>query len=153
MIRNTQKTETDMAALAKLSPVDILARTLYGEARGEDLTGIEAVAGVIMNRVVMAQRRGGYWWGNDVVAVCLKAGQFSCWSRGDPNREKLLRVSERDLAYRLCRRVANRAMSAKLPDATHGATHYHTLQCDPWWARGHVPVCEIGNHVFYDDIG
>ena len=29
---------------------DILARTLYGEARGEGIDGIEAVACVIMNR-------------------------------------------------------------------------------------------------------
>jgi spore germination cell wall hydrolase CwlJ-like protein len=152
MIKDTQKTHTELAALADVSPADILARTLYGEARGEDLAGIEAVACVIMNRVALAQCRGGYWWGNDVVQVCLKAGQFSCWNKGDPNREKLLRVSERDQAYRLCRRVANRAIGGKLADAVHGATHYHTLQCDPWWARGHVPVCEIGNHVFYGDI-
>ena len=33
-----------------MSDVDILARTLYGEARGEGIDGIEAVACGIMNR-------------------------------------------------------------------------------------------------------
>ncbi|OKH89136.1 cell wall hydrolase [Thalassospira sp. TSL5-1] len=147
-----QKDET-VAALADLQPVDILARTLYGEARGEELAGIEAVAAVIVNRVAFAKARGGYWWGNDIVSVCLKKGQFSCWNAGDPNREKLLRVNDRDPAFRLCRRVARRALEGRLPDLVQGATHYHTAQSDPWWARGHVPLCDIGNHVFYAGIG
>ena len=39
-----------------LPDAEILARTLYGEARGEDLAGIEAVASVILNRVAFARR-------------------------------------------------------------------------------------------------
>ncbi|AUG52126.1 hydrolase [Thalassospira marina] len=140
-------------ALASLTPMDILARTIYGEARGEDLAGMEAIAAVVLNRVAFSKARGGYWWGNDIVAVCLKKGQFSCWNEGDPNREKLLRVNDRDPAFRLCRRVAKRAIDGLLPDPVQGATHYHVVQIDPWWARGHVPLCEIGNHVFYAGIG
>jgi spore germination cell wall hydrolase CwlJ-like protein len=50
-------------------------------------------------------------------------------------------------------RVARRALRGDLRDATGGATHYHTLSTDPGWARGHVPVAEIGHHLFYRDIG
>ena len=135
-----------------LTDAEILARTLYGEARGEELAGIEAVACVILNRVAFAKLRGRYWWGNDIKSVCLKSGQFSCWNQADPNRKKLLAVNPRDRAYRLCKRIANRAVTGDLPDATEGATHYHTHAVDPYWARGHVPVAEIGNHLFYRGI-
>ena len=136
-----------------LSEVEVLARTLYGEARGEELAGIEAVASVILNRVAFAQSRGRYWWGNDITSVCLKPSQFSCWNKADPNRKKLLALSPRDPAYRLCKRIAKRAVAGDLPDQTEGATHYHTHAVDPFWARGHVPCAEIGNHLFYRDIG
>ncbi|MBS8274846.1 cell wall hydrolase [Thalassospira tepidiphila] len=136
-----------------LSEVEVLARTLYGEARGEELAGIEAVASVILNRVAFAKRRGRYWWGNDVKSVCLKPAQFSCWNTKDPNRKKLLALSPRDPAYRLCKRIAKRAVAGELADHTEGATHYHTHAVDPFWARGHVPVAEIGNHLFYKNIG
>jgi spore germination cell wall hydrolase CwlJ-like protein len=136
-----------------LTEVEVLARTLYGEARGEELRGIEAVASVILNRVAFAKRRGRYWWGNDIKSVCLKPAQFSCWNEADPNRKKLLTLSPRDPAYRLCKRIAKRAVAGELPDQTDGATHYHTHAVDPFWARGHVPVAEIGNHLFYKNIG
>ncbi len=131
---------------------DVLARTLYGEARGEGLTGIEAVACVIVNRVAFAKARGRYWWGNTVSQVCLKPGQFSCWNAGDPNRAKLLKLSARDPAYRLCKRVATRALAGEIADMTMGATHYHTHAVEPYWARGQVPVAEIGGHLFYRGI-
>lgn len=138
-----------------LSEIDVLARTLYGEARGEELAGIEAVASVILNRVAVAQSqsRGRYWWGHDIKSVCLKPAQFSCWNEADPNRKKLLVISPRDRAYRLCKRIAKRAVAGDLADQTDGATHYHTHAVDPYWARGHVPVAEIGGHLFYRDIG
>ena len=72
-----------VAAPQELPVAEVLARTLYGEARGEGLPGIEAVACVILNRVAFAKARGRYWWGNTVSQVCLKPGQFSCWNAGD----------------------------------------------------------------------
>ena len=53
---------------------DILARTIYGEARGESISGQEAIASVILNRVAIAKSRGRYWWGRRLpcaVAVFL----------------------------------------------------------------------------------
>ncbi len=149
----TRSAPTPVADPDMLSEVEVLARTLYGEARGEELAGIEAVASVILNRVAFAKRRGRYWWGNDVKSVCLKPAQFSCWNANDPNRKKLLALSPRDPAYRLCKRIAKRAVAGELSDQTDGATHYHTHAVDPFWARGHVPVAEIGNHLFYKNIG
>lgn len=42
------------------SDVDVLARTIYGEARGESISGMEAVAFVVLNRVAFSKRRGRY---------------------------------------------------------------------------------------------
>ena len=42
-----------------MTELEIFAKTLFGEARGEKLSGIEAVANVILNRVKHAQKIGG----------------------------------------------------------------------------------------------
>ncbi|WP_417783554.1 cell wall hydrolase [Terasakiella pusilla] len=132
--------------------IDTLARTLYGEARGEKVRGIEAVACVIINRVEKALKRGGYWWGSDVEKVCLKPWQFSCWNVNDPNREKILQVDRQNKVFATCLRVARRAVFGALTDMTGGATHYHVDGLLPAWARYQIPCVEIGQHVFYRDI-
>lgn len=132
--------------------LDILTRTLYGEARGERLTGIEAVACVILNRVKIAQEKGGYWWGNSVKEVCLKPFQFSCWNAGDVNRDIIENADENDPVFQLCQHIAKRALAGVLTDLTGNATHYHTLSCHPAWARAQIPCAQIGGHLFYREI-
>ena len=63
--------------------LDILARTLWGEARGESLAGQIAVAWTIRNRVNDGNAKS--WWGEGYVGVCQKPYQFSCWNKNDPN--------------------------------------------------------------------
>lgn len=120
--------------------VDTLARTIWGEARGEGSAGMQAVAAVILNRVAIAQEKGGYWWGANVIAVCRKPWQFSCWNGNDPNRPKLLAVDARDLHFATALRIARRAIYSTLPDPTAGATHYHAAGITPSWARGSPPA-------------
>ena len=72
----------------------IFAKTIWAEARGEPLDGQIAVANVILNRA----RQGG-WWGDDVVKVCRKPKQFSCWNDGDPNRAKMDGLELQDRAF------------------------------------------------------
>lgn len=132
--------------------IDTLARTLYGEARGEKVRGLEAVACVILNRVDKALKRGGYWWGADVEAVCLRPWQFSCWNPNDPNREKIITVDKTNKVFATCLRVARRAVFGGVQDPTDGATHYHRVGLLPAWARAHAPCAEIGHHVFYKGI-
>lgn len=134
--------------------VDILARTLWGEARGEGLAGMEAVASVILNRVAMADRFGGkYWWGNDIESVCRKRMQFSCWNETDGNYYKLLAVDKTNREFDVALRIARRAVRGVLIDKTGGATHYHALSVSPLWANDACETCIIGNHVFYKDVG
>lgn len=133
------------------SDVDILARTLYGEARGEGLIGIEAVANVIINRIALSKQYT-LWWGKNIPEVCLKPFQFSCWTPSDNNFYKLVRVTEDNPIFRMCQRVAKRAVLGILPDITKGATHYHRKDISPAWARRLTPVYEYGNHLFYREV-
>ncbi|CCQ72302.1 cell wall hydrolase [Magnetospira sp. QH-2] len=133
--------------------VDILARTLYGEARGEPPEGAEAVASVIMNRVLRGRRRrNGYWWGETVEEVCQKPWQFSCWNEDDPNRDKIEKVGPGNPIFDRCLWVARRAVDRKLKDRTFGATHYHAMGIDPHWAFGREACALIGHHLFYNDV-
>lgn len=132
--------------------VELLARTLYGEARGETVRGKEAVAAVIVNRVRRAQERGGYWWGDSLGLVCQKPWQFSCWNEGDPNLKKIIDVTPKNRVFQSCIRIARRAARGALDDPTGGATHYHTRAANPPWARAKAPNVEIGNHLFYSNI-
>ena len=127
-----------------LSDVDVLARTVWGEARGESYEGKCAVAHVILNRWRAAKGR------KTIEAVCQEPWQFSCWNAHDPNRAKLLAVTLDDPMFRACWRAALDAFDA--PDATKGARHYCTIDIDPAWAHGHEPIVIIGRHQFFVGI-
>ncbi|WP_306555469.1 cell wall hydrolase [Acidovorax sp.] len=129
------------------SAVDVLARTLWAEARGENKSGIEAVACVVVNRT----RKGG-WWGDTVETVCRYPWQFSCWNPGTPSLEQLLRVTEEDTLFRLCQSIARAAIAGEVADVTKGACHYHRYDVQPDWSRGHQPSASIGTHRFFNDI-
>jgi len=131
---------------------DILARTIYGEASGEKLDGQEAVASVVLNRLRFAKQKGGWWWGNSIMQICLKPLQFSCWNANDVNREKIEKVSFEDKSFKLARRIALRAIAGLLKDKTRGSTHYHTKNIRPKWSIGKIPAAQIGSHFFYNDI-
>lgn len=134
--------------------IDVFARTIWGEARGEGPNGMEAVADVILNRVKAAQDRGGYWWGDNIISVCQKPYQFSCWNRSDSNYKLLQAVTEKsDIYYATAIRVARRAVAGTLDDITGGATHYHAQGILPDWASGQTPTATIGHHIFYKLIG
>ncbi len=128
---------------------DVMARTLWGEARGEGDRGMHAVANVILNRVAVATARGRFWWGDHVIDVCQKPFQFSCWNRDDPNLPKLKSVDESDIHFATALRLSRRALIGVLADITNGATHYHERSINPYWASGRTPCAVIGRHVFY----
>lgn len=142
--------DRDMHEFYNTVAADILARTLWGEARGEGTAGMQAVANVVQNRVRIAQERGGkFWWGSSIIEVCQKPYQFSCWNRSDPSFRKLQAVDEKNLYFATALRIARRAVAGALEDLTEGATHYHADYVEPYWARGQTPVKTIGHHIFY----
>lgn len=133
-----------------------LARTLWGEARGEPDDGKAAVAWVIRNRASRAGFAGGLVGKSGAVAkVCLAPWQFSCWNEGDPNRAKLLTLSDDRCEHE--RAIALAVLEGDIADPTHGADHYHTIarpgwaqQWPPSWAAAMRETARFGGHVFYD---
>jgi N-acetylmuramoyl-L-alanine amidase len=136
--------------------IDILARTIWGEARGESFDGRLAVAWVAVNRL----KRGRY--GDTLAEVCLRPKQFSCWNEDDPNRPKMLGLKAEDPIFAECLGIAalvyaaskgrGGALPADLKDATLNSTHYCVSSLDPYWARGKTPTCSVGRHKFFNDI-
>lgn len=137
-----------------LSVVDVLARTIYGEARGEGEQGMIAVANVILNRVKAAMAGKSRWWGKDIAGVCKCPAQFSCWNKSDPNCKIITSVTETDSVFQECRSVATQAIMGTLKDNTNGATSYYaeSMKMPPYWARGKRPCATIGNHIFFNDL-
>ncbi len=129
--------------------LDIVARTLYGEARGEYAqagpAALIAVANVIVNRLKKGER-----YGKTLTEVCLKHRQFSCWNAGDPNRPLIQQEDlEKDPLFVLCKNVARKVSQEEWPDLTRGSDHYHALSCKPSWSRAHKIKLRLGHHIFY----
>jgi len=115
-LRAVPKQEPDATKFYKEIEVDVLARTLWGEARSEGVGGLEAVAAVVLNRVNVARKMAGYWWGNDVIQVCQKPYQFSCWNKSDPQYKRVISVDQSDVYFTTCVRVARRALLGLIDD-------------------------------------
>lgn len=131
--------------------IDVLARTIWGEARGEGAKGMQAVANVIMNRFRLATGSLSYarQFGATVADICTKKYQFSVWLRDDPNYLLIQRVTTADALFAKAMSIASSAVGGRLSDITGGADHYHTASVLPSWARGETPVRVIGSHEFY----
>lgn len=134
----------------------VVARTLWGEARGEPDDGKAAVAWVIRNRASRPRfARALVGKAGAAAAVCQAPWQFSCWNEGDPNRAKLLMLKPADMANEM--QIARLVLDGAIADPTIGADHYHTID-PPGWARAWPPswaptmreVARFGDHVFYD---
>lgn len=131
--------------------IDTLARTIWGEARGEGYDGMQAVANVIMNRYRAGQRSEAKarQFGRTIEEVCTKPYQFSAWNANDPNRPRLLTVGMENAQFRTAHEIATRAVRGNLPDITNGADHYHTNAVAPFWSQGQTPIASYGSHVFF----
>jgi len=134
--------------------VSYMAATIWGEARGEPMDGKRAVGWVIRNRA----EHGG-WWGDDIVSVCTKPKQFSCWNDDDPNSEAVKDIAFSfgrkatemlaDKAIQDCVCAALEVLNEHVKDETGGATHYHASRISPGWTSSLDETARIGRHVFY----
>ena len=127
--------------------LDVAARTLWGEARGEPDEGKAAVAWVIRNRAAKTGKR--------LAEICLAPWQFSCWNPADPNAGPAAALTCGDPLYLQGLEIVCRVM--RRPDdvdPTHGARHYFRDDLAPWpeWARGHTPCAHVGRHLFFNDV-
>lgn len=141
----------ELTSIGRLSDVEVLARTLWAEARSQGETGMTAVACVIQNRAATPE-----WWGHDIRSVCLAAKQFSCWNRSNPQYRLIGTPSPiRDRAFPLANAIAIGVLDGRLTDITNGADHYYAeyLRPPPKWATGRTPTFTCGSpgsrHFFY----
>ena len=127
---------------------DIIARTLYGEAR-YICTRTEriAIAHVINNRVHDSKNR----WGNTHKEVCLQQKQFSCWNEDDPNLDKIINVRWENEHFQECFGIAYSVVNLFVHDFTDGANHYHdkSLEEPPKWTNNMVLTLETRHFKFY----
>lgn len=154
---------TDHELIASLSECNVVALTLYGEARGEAIEGRIAVANVIRNRV----KAGRAGFGLTSRDVCLKAWQFSCWlpQGGADNYATVLEAARTltrppDLVtgpiLTECVWIAEGLLAWRFGDTVKGATHYVTSALyasrKPAWAVGLTPVASIHSHLFFAGV-
>jgi N-acetylmuramoyl-L-alanine amidase len=114
--------------------LNLLARAIYGEARGEPYLGQVAVAAVIINRVL--SRR----FPNTFAQVIYQQGQFSAVSDGQIN------LTPNQTAYRAARDALNGS------DPTNGACYFYNPKTATRVAffRGRRVITKIGEHVFVE---
>ncbi|MBN7822405.1 cell wall hydrolase [Bowmanella yangjiangensis] len=137
--------------------IDVLARTIWGEARGEGRAGQIAVGWCIRNRVEMDLHNDGKpdWWGEGYEGVCKAPWQFSCWNLNDPNSAYLR--GEKQIPsgqFMQCREAALAVIDGQEPDPTGAATHYYatTMKKPPAWVKGATRTRKIGRHIFFKDV-
>lgn len=123
--------------LATLTDIELLALLIAGEADGEPLTGIVAVACVPVERL----RRGR--WGGNLRQVMLQRWQFSTF-----NDDHWRRFTDRMATYAI---VARLAIDGRLRSPFPDATHYHAVAVSPYWitAQKMRHLGQVGAHVFY----
>lgn len=131
--------------------LDVLARTIFGEARCEygysqgGMASLIAVGNVIMNRSKSPKR-----FGRTLKEVCLRPWQFSCWNENDPVRKTIEGVGpQADPVFGICRDVAIGVALQNWPDLTKGSDHYHANYCHPKWADPERLKVKLGRHIFY----
>lgn len=137
---------------AAAQELDVVARTIWGEAGelGED--AMRAVAAVIATR-----HRFGKWWGRSATEVCLRPYQFKCWDVSSPAIDRLLSIGADNESFRLASSLAKKALDRACgitPDRSKGATHYHPewVVPVPEWACGKESCYRVGGLCFYNDI-
>ena len=111
--------------------IDLLARAVYGEARGEPYAGQVAVAAVILNRVKDSR------FPKTVAGVVYQAGAFDVVSDGQIN------LTPNSTAYQAARDALNGW------DPTYGCLYYYNPRtATNRWIRSLPIVVTIGSHVF-----
>jgi len=111
--------------------VDLLARVINGEARGECFEGQIAVGAVILNRVKHPS------FPDTIYNVIFQKGAFTAVNDGQI----------RKAVTNSCRLAAVEALNGN--DPTNGAIYYYnpkTATCN--WIKSRTPIKRIGNHLF-----
>ena len=131
--KNNSKQNISYAASSHTSDIQLMARAINGEARGEPYEGQVAVGAVILNRVKDSR------FPNSIAGVIYQSGAFTAVSDGQINAP----IDEGSTVYK----AAQDAMNGW--DPTGGCVYYFNpdTATNGWiWSRPHVIT--IGKHRF-----
>jgi N-acetylmuramoyl-L-alanine amidase len=111
--------------------VNLLARVVYGEARGEPYKGQVAVAAVVLNRIKSSK------FPNTMAGVVYQQGAFSIVADGQIN------LAPNETAIKAAKDALNGW------DPTNGCLYYYepTKTTNKWMLSKPI-ILRIGNHVF-----
>ena len=127
----------------------LLARMLFGEARGCSTEEKIAVAYSAINRI----NDGIKWNGETLSEVILKHRQYSCFNENNVNRKKLRNPQEYDSrAFNECLKIAKSVLDGKYSNLNKGQTHFfNPNDVYPYWADEFERIGKIENseHDFY----
>ena len=133
------QTKTDESSTKTKTPVttndmvDLLARLINGEARGETYQGQVAVGAVVLNRVKSAK------FPNTITGVIYQEGQFSCIKDGQFDKP----IDKASTIYKAAKEAINGA------DPSNGALFfYNPKTTKSKWLFSLKTVKTIGSHVF-----
>ena len=122
---------TSTASSTSSTDLNLLARVVYGEARGEPYTGQVAVAAVVLNRVRSSS------FPNSVAGVVYQSGAFDCVSDGQIN------LTPNRSAYNAAKDALNGW------DPTYGCLFYYNPRtATSKWMLSRPIQLSIGNHAF-----
>ena len=124
-------TSSSSSSSASSTDLNLLARVVYGEARGEPYTGQVAVAAVVLNRVRSSS------FPNSVAGVVYQSGAFDCVSDGQIN------LTPNQSAYNAAKDALNGW------DPTYGCLFYYNPRtATSKWMLSRTVKRSIGNHAF-----
>lgn len=130
---NFIKQNVSYAATSNISDIQLMARAINGEARGETYEGQVAVGAVILNRVKSSE------FPNTIAGVIYQQGAFTAVSDGQIN----VPIEEGSSVYKAARDAMNGW------DPTGGCIYYFNpdTATNKWvWSRTQVKT--IGKHIF-----
>lgn len=133
ILDKSQISDVSYASGSNASDIQLMARAINGEARGEPYEGQVAVGAVILNRVKNSQ------FPNTVAGVIYQSGAFTAVSDGQIN----VPIEENSSVYKAARDAMNGW------DPTGGCIYYFnpSTATNKWiWSRPLVKV--IGKHRF-----
>ncbi len=131
--KNSAIPNISYAATSHTSDIQLMARAINGEARGEPYEGQVAVGAVILNRVKDSR------FPNTISGVIYQSGAFTAVADGQINQP----IAEDSTVYK----AAQDAMNGW--DPTGGCVYYFNpdTATNSWiWSRPHVKT--IGKHRF-----
>jgi N-acetylmuramoyl-L-alanine amidase len=124
-----------------MTPLLCLASAIFFEARGEPVSGMQAVANVIINRVEDER------YPKTVCGVVWESKQFSWTHDGLTDDPEDYTGHQDKLAWVTSQEVAEEALQGNLLGIT--STHFHTVNIKVYWSKHYALDARVAGHYFY----